>query len=334
METRTKVVTKKKVTSQQQPNLTKRIMLTLLKLVISGLLLFWALRKTNLEEVFLALSSAHLPLLGAASLVYLFSYYIRSRRWSVLLEAQDVFTTIPVLFKSYLISIFFGNFLPSTVGGDVVRAYDSWRLGASKSVAAATVFVDRFLGLVTLTIFAVGGLIFSPQLSSKLNVIYPWLVCGAIVLLLLCVLFWQYSHQLKKISAIAKPFSAKLQQLLDNIVSAFLTFGNHKDALIKAVSWSLVVQISVISHYYLIAKALGLTVPFHNFFVIIPVATLIMMLPVSINAIGLRENAFVFLLGLYNYGIARSEAVAFAWLAYAIVILQGIIGGILYGLRK
>ncbi|NER32087.1 MAG: flippase-like domain-containing protein, partial [Symploca sp. SIO1C4] len=139
----------------------KHLILTTTKCSVAVALLFWVLRKTNLTEIFLAAKDTNIPLLMAALFIYFLSYYIRSHRWRLLLRAQGVNASIPDLLKSYMVGIFFSNFLPSTLGGDAVRVYDAWQLGASKSRAVATVIVDRFLGLLGLMLFAVGSLLFA-----------------------------------------------------------------------------------------------------------------------------------------------------------------------------
>ena len=305
----------------------KQWILTAIKCSVSVVLLHWVLQKTDLREIFLALRSANLPLLMAALVVYFASYYIRAYRWRILLNAQKVDSSIPFLYQSYMVGIFFSNFLPSIVGGDVVRAYDVWRLGMSKSSALATVVVDRLLGLFGLILFAVSALLISPKLVTQLHLPSWWLFGVAVLPLSVWLL-------LRRRLALIRFGSRKLQHLLDRVTKAFGVFGNCKEALFKAFAWSLAVQITVILYYFLIEKALNISIPFGTFFLIVPLATLIMMLPVSINAIGLRESAFVFLLGAYGYGISSSEAIAFAWLAYGIVIIQGLLGGIIYALRQ
>ncbi|OLT59080.1 lysylphosphatidylglycerol synthase transmembrane domain-containing protein [Moorena bouillonii] len=313
----------------------KKFILTIIKCGVSIVLLYWVLRKTNLPDIFLAVSSAKIPMLIAAFVIYLASYYIRANRWRVLLLAQNVKATIPYLYKSYMVSIFFSNFLPSTIGGDAIRAYDAWRLGTSKSVALATVFLDRFLGLLGLMLFGLGALFFSQTLIAQLPLLNLWVMLGSAGIMLVVSMIFIPSQKISRvISKIQLPFWKHIQNKLINIIKAFLAFGNRKHALGMSMGLSLMVQISVIAHYYLISKALDLPVPLLSFFVIIPLVSLIMVLPVSINAIGLRENAFVFFFAAYGYNIARSEAIAFAWLAYGIVIIQGLLGGIVYALRK
>ena len=63
-----------------------------------------------------------------------------------------------------------------------------------------------------------------------------------------------------------------------------------------------------------------------------PLATVLLLFPVSINGIGAREAVFVFFLA--RYGIPTPEAIAFSWIAYGLVLVFGLAGGIVYALRR
>ena len=78
-------------------------------------------------------------------------------RWQLLLRAQDVRVPARTLLSSYLVAGFFNNFLPSTIGGDVVRIRDTARPAQSKTLATTVVFVDRALGLMGLVLVAALG---------------------------------------------------------------------------------------------------------------------------------------------------------------------------------
>ena len=90
----------------------------------------------------------------------------------------------------------------------------------------------------------------------------------------------------------------------------------------------MVLQLTVMVFYGVLGAALGFDVPSGHWFLIVPVAVLAMLAPVSVNAIGVREGIFAFLLA--SYGVPKSGAVAFAWLAYASVALQSMLGGAFY----
>jgi hypothetical protein len=116
------------------------------------------------------------------------------------------------------------------------------------------------------------------------------------------------------------------------MTTAFADFQGKKKTLFWAMMMSLILQLAVVVHYYLISLALDLPIPLVKFLVIVPISTFVMMIPISINAIGLRENVSVFFLTIYGATIPAS--IAFAWITYGMVVLLGILGGVIYAVRK
>ena len=315
----------------------KKRILVILKLASSTALLLWVIRNTDLSEVIQSLKEANIYFLIGAFIIYCGSYYLRTYRWQILLKTKGVKATNLYLYQSYMVGIFFSNFLPSIVGGDAIRIYDIWRLEPNKSISVSTVLVDRILGLIVLIAFASGVLLFSPQVNSVLKPSYSylWFLLG---IALFAVVLTKTFSPLRRLSdflnKIELPWWQKIKTKITNVLEAFISFSNYKFSLIKALAWSILVQIAVIAHYYLIAKALNFSTSFAIFFLVVPIATVIMMLPISINGIGLRENIFVFLLGTLSPGTSRIETIAFSWLAYGIIVILGLIGGIVHMLRK
>ena len=89
---------------------------------------------------------------------------------------------------------------------------------------------------------------------------------------------------------------------------------------------------NVIFHYFTIAYALNLHVSAFYFFLIVPVVTIVLMLPLFINGIGGRELVYIFLFG--QFGVARADAIAFSWISFGMVLIQGVIGGVMLGLGR
>ena len=311
----------------------KRFFFPVIKLSISVALIYWIIRGTELEEIWSAINSANLVLLFVAFLLHFVGFYISALRWRLLLKTQGVKSSIPFLIQSYMVSAFFSNLLPSIVGGDAFRVYDSWRLGNNKGDALAVVFVDRFLGLVALMLFALCGLLVVNQLTISLPLLPLWMGLGFLgMLLVIWIVFSPSANLLNWLQTIRLPGGKKLQNILNKIVTALLVFNGKKNSLINGLLLSILLQTNIVIHYFLIAKALDFDVSLINFFLIIPLAIFIMMLPISINGIGLRESVFVFFFSAF--GVVKYQAIAFAWLAYGLVILQGLLGGIVYALRR
>ncbi|MCA9925288.1 MAG: flippase-like domain-containing protein [Anaerolineales bacterium] len=307
----------------------KKLILNIFKFVISGGLIFWILRGTNLTEIFDAVRSANFWLVFIAFSMHLLGFTISAYRWRMLLRTRGSDTSILFLVESYIVGMFFNNFLPSTIGGDVYRAYDSWRLGQSKSSALAVVFVDRFLGLLALMLFAFIALLNANELTNSIPYLFVWVFLGVLSMSAFVWLIFMPPRWLPGLIAQLKlPFGKKIH----TIIEAFLAFRGQRQVLLKALALSALLQANVVVHYYLIARAMNLPIPLFSFFLIIPLTTVITMLPISVNGIGVRENAYAFFFAAF--AVTQPQAVAFAWIAYGMVVLQGVIGGIVYALRR
>ena len=117
----------------------RRWILAAVKWVVSGALICWILRGTSSGEVLAALSSANVPLVLLAISLDSVGCFLTASRWRGLLKAQGVDASMQFVLNSCLVGVFFNNILPSTIGGDAIRAYDCWRLGLSKAWALAIV---------------------------------------------------------------------------------------------------------------------------------------------------------------------------------------------------
>ena len=305
-----------------------------LKCAVSAALVLWILRGASLADIGAAVQGASGPLLLLAFSLNFVGYTIAVHRWRLLLRAQNVEVRFPALLQSYMVAIFFNNFLPSTIGGDAVRAVDSWRFGAGKGAAVAVLFVDRFLGMVALTAFAAAAMLVARTVTATLSLPYLWIVAGGAGMLTVVWAIFSPGNALTRClrRLAGHGITKRLHALSERIAAAFAPFRGRADALARALGLSLLLQTNVVLYYFVIARALGLPVPLLDFFLVVPLSLFVMMLPISINAIGIRENVFAFFLAMF--GVARSEAIAFAWIAYGMLAVQGMLGGIVYAFRR
>lgn len=262
-----------------------------LRLAVSAALVAWILHRTPFHEVGAAFRSADLRFVLLALALQLLDTLVSVRRWRLLIRARGGEAPFAGLVRAYFVGIFFNNLLPSTIGGDTVRVVHTARSGVGRAQALAIIFVDRFLGLLALLLFAVLGALASSRL--------PWTLAGAAVLGL----------------------------------AAGLLFLHRKlhwtwDVLARASGWSLLLQTSVVIGGWCLARALHVPIPLPYFFLIVPLALIVMMLPVSINAIGVRENVWAFFFAAF--GVPAALGVAVAWLSYGIVLVQALAGGAVY----
>jgi hypothetical protein len=294
----------------------------LFRLAVSAALIAWILRGTDLREVWATLRTADaryiLVAIGLIPLGYLSSVL----RWRLLLRAQGGDATLPFLFRSLMTGIFFNNFLPSTIGGDAIRAWDTARSGVGRAKALTIIMVDRFVGLLALLLFAALGLLGAGRLTERVPDLAFWVLgVGALMVTAAAVLF------LPRFGGEAARKSGGHGKLA-KVAEALFAFRGHGRTLAGAFFFSLCLQTAVVVNAWVIAQALRIDLGLAPFFVIIPFAVFIMMVPVSINGIGVRENVFVFFLAAL--GVAESSGLAFAWLEYCLLLLQALAGGLVY----
>ncbi|NJR57491.1 MAG: flippase-like domain-containing protein [Cyanobacteria bacterium CRU_2_1] len=311
----------------------KKLIQTSIKIAISAALIFWIVQGVEISEIFEIIGSASLPILLFSFLFKFLGYYISAIRWRILLRAQGADASILFLISSYFVGFFLNNILPSSIGGDVVRIYDSWRAGTNRPTAITVIFIDRFLGSLALLFLIFFTLLIPTQLPSALPISRLGIAISTIGMIGLCWLIFVAPRSLSNLIAkINLPFLQKLNTTFSKVADAFDTFQQQRGALINSLWLSIALQINVVIYHYFIAQSLHLSVPFYSFFITIPVYTLITTLPISINGIGVRENLFIFFFSLF--GVPRVESLAYSWLLYAILIIQGLLGGVVYALRR
>ncbi|MDQ7029134.1 MAG: lysylphosphatidylglycerol synthase transmembrane domain-containing protein [Ardenticatenia bacterium] len=272
------------------------------------------------------------PLAGAAGL-YMLTLLVRAVRWRILVGAQGVQVSTRRLAYLYFVGSFFNMVLPSGVGGDVVKVYELSRGGAGElshleARVTSSVIADRASGLVVLFIMGVAAM---PWVSGPLS---------APVLLGLSGL------TLGSVGAVVMLLSRQWRTWAEQHVPGFLWLIHRRGvrglyASLDAYSWPVVGRAALVSLLFngliiLVNVALGaafrLDVPLRYYLVFVPIISFLLVLPVSINGLGVRESGYVALFG--QVGVSQESALAMSLAFYAITLLAGLIGGLLYTLEN
>src|SRR6187401_754080 len=138
-------------------------LLWVVKIVVSAGLLYVLLSRVDLARLWKTARTASIPWLLAALGLYFAMVFVSAWRWGLLLRAQRIVVRLASLLRSYLVATFFNNFLPSNIGGDVVRVRDTAQAAGSKTRAATVVLVDRGIGLLGLVFVAAAGASILPK---------------------------------------------------------------------------------------------------------------------------------------------------------------------------
>ncbi len=161
-----------------------KTLLTLVKVLVSAGLVYWILRNSNLAEIWNSIRNANISLLIFAFCMFYAGYFITALRWKTLLHAQGVDAPLFYLVKSFMVAVFFNNFLPSTIGGDLMRMYDSYRMGGSKTGAVSVIFIDRLFGVTALLSYALIAILLSSAVRAQIPLLWFWValaIGGAMV---------------------------------------------------------------------------------------------------------------------------------------------------------
>ena len=295
-------------------------LVTIAKLVISAGLLSLLYSLFDLSESLQALNDIHLGYFVVAFCLFQATMVIRAYRWRALLDALEVRVPIYRLVYLYYVGVFFNTFLPSGFGGDAVKAYELARHTDRVSESIGTVFVDRLAGIVVLLVMGLLVWPFARGLLPAREGLFILLVSLVGVLAALA-LFWERLAE-RLLSLLPGKIGAKAMGLYRAVHAC----GTR--ALTKALAISVGFNVVLLLMNYALALALGVRIPIVFFVAFMPILSLSMLIP-SIGALGTREGAYVLLFG--PAGVSEPVAIAMSLAFYAVNVLTGVIGGLLYG---
>lgn len=311
----------------------KDLFIFILKLFISlSIIAFIILKKAPLSDIGDSLKGASLFWICLSFSLHALGLLISAYRWQILIHAQGDHVPLGFLAKSYLVGNFFNLFLPTRFGGDVVRIWDGSRYSRSLLKSSAIVLVERLSGIIILLFFALGVSLFRLDMAQRFPVIWISLCFGFLGLLAIVIFFLPFSTRLlEKIPE--KGILGKFKGKILEFRVVVLVYRQKKPAFLKALFWAFLLQVNVILHYYFVGKALRVGIPFFDYFIFIPIVLIILIIPITINGIGLREGLYIPIFALY--GATAPVAFSFSLIAdIAFAFIIGIAGGVIYALRK
>jgi uncharacterized protein (TIRG00374 family) len=295
-------------------------------------LLVYLLSRVEFSEVISALATADPLWLVLALAMLAIGKIIIGTRWRLLIEAQGLRIPLISLISSILTGIFFGSLLPTKIGGDAVRAYDVADKGnASITEGVGSVVIDRALGILGLALFSSFTLLIARG-TIELSGGYVGLVVVVLFIAIIAFGMLIYAPIADLVSQkLARHGLESFSSMIIELRKALNSMTESRKAISLGLLLSLILQVFIVIHYALLGESLGLAIPLSFYFVAVPIALLILILPASINGIGVREVIFVYLLG--QVSVAPADAIALSWLAFSMLLLQAVIGGVLFALR-
>jgi hypothetical protein len=296
-----------------------------LTLVVTGLCSAYLLWKIDLSRTVDVLADADPGYFLLAVALMVVTIWPMAWRWQWLLRARGVEDRLGWLTRAYFVSYAAGQILPTSVGGDAVRIFETARRHPGHGgTAAASVLLERALGgAATLALAALGFLL----AVGKYDVgAYLWIelvfVVGTIVAGVLV-----FSRRVRPLLARLRPLLAafRADRLAAELYSALHAYRRHAVLLLAVFTLTLGVQAVRVLAIWSSGKAVGVDLSPRPYYVMGPLLFLVMLVPFTINGLGVRESFFVSFLG--NLGVGADEAFAAGFVFFLVTIAMSLPGG-------
>lgn len=299
----------------------------IIRSAVSTALIVILFRRIRLHEIRVIIQSSDWLLLAFATGIMFARQVVAAVRWRIILDVSGI--RIPVIKLSYwyMTASFFNMFLPTVMGGDIVRIYALSKSSGDPPSSAASVLMERIMGFLALISIALIASIINPSLLENQRISYSII---SLILLFFLALFLLFHGGFSRrvVQFLSRRGFTRIAENLVHGYQALRVLINHRKVLILSFFISVLFQLFGILAIYLIGRSLGLEVSPCFYFVTVPVIWLLSMIPLSINGMGVREGAFVLLFGVA--GIAGAEALTMSILSFAQLIVIGLTGGFLY----
>jgi uncharacterized protein (TIRG00374 family) len=287
-------------------------------------LLIWLMRDefNQIKETLLA--SNFLFILIAICL-YNVTVSIISCRMRIVFEGENLNLSFRESIQLTYIGYFFNNFMPTAVGGDIVKAHYATQTNQQRMKSYASVLMDRLIGLYSFLIIAAIALVINWQtfrMPLARNMVFLFLGLGVIGFLIITN---------KTIEGIIQNFFSRIKmrrlgEKLGELYSIVHDYRNRLDVIGKALLLSICAHSIYFTVIYMFFRALGMDMGVGNVFMIMPVVTFISMFP-SLGGLGVREGAIV---ALFAPLTGKDNAFAASLLLLFLLFLVSFIGGVIY----
>jgi uncharacterized membrane protein YbhN (UPF0104 family) len=298
---------------------------SLFRVGCSVALFAFLLKSLSWDTLLTALVQVHYSMALVAFVVGAGGVALSAYQWRALLHIERIHCDLAHLIDLYLVGIAFSHFLPTSIGGDAVKALYVGRATGNHAGSTSAVIMCRVTGffamlLIALPILIIWHAYFTFDLAMGfilLALMMGVVIAGAVMLAILCpVLFkgkWA-RHAL---------FTRVMQ------VGHALSMGaSRPQAVGAAVVYGVIFWLVAILNCYCYALALHIAVPLYFYGVVVPLVALISFLPLSINGLGLRESAFVYALSTVH--VPAATALLLAFLLDMQALCFGLLGGCIY----
>ncbi|MEI8344944.1 MAG: lysylphosphatidylglycerol synthase transmembrane domain-containing protein [Candidatus Omnitrophota bacterium] len=304
---------------------------TLIRIGVSlffiGLLVYFM--KDDFSRIVGVIRNADKALIILSVVIYLSTVIVLAKRLQIILASSKIRVSLSDTIQLTFVGNFFNNFLPTAVGGDLVKAMCAARITKEPVQSFTSVLMDRIFGLFTFVLIPSVTILF---LAKGLD---PWVsvtIYSILAVSILCFFIMFNRGVARRLGFVEKLLSYKnIGGKIRKIYDELHIFKDRKAVVVQSMALSIVGQSVCIFVLYLMSVAMGADRDsLIHFFILVPVVHLISMTP-SLGGLGIRENAYIVFLK-NTIGVDRAAALSILYLG--LLFLMSLIGGIIYMIRQ
>ncbi len=297
-----------------------------LTLAVTGLCTAYILWKINVRETIDVLANAQLSYFFAAFAIMAVTVPPMAWRWQKLLAAKGIPDGVPWLTRAYFVAYTAGQILPTSVGGDAMRIFETTRRhpGNGGDVAGSVLLERALGGAATLVLAAVGFLLAIGRYDVGA---YLWLELAFVVgTLVLAVVFFSRAARgpLRRTVPVARRL--RVERPLRAVYEGIHGYRNHAWLMVGVFALTIVIQAFRVLAIWLAGKSVGVDLSPRPYYVMGPLLFLVMLVPFTINGLAVREAFFVSF--LTKLGVGADQAFATGFLFFLVTIALAIPGGV------
>ena len=293
-------------------------------LISAGLLAIVAL-SIDWGDVADRLSEASWALFALGTLLIVANVGLAAVRWQVLLNGAGLHPLLRVSARAYWIGLFANNLLPTGFGGDAVRAWIVAPRGAELARALTSVLVDRLTAFgVLIPIAWVGVVVGGDEIPGSVVVLLAVVTAASAIGALVAIALLRRRGLGRFLPAALRPWAAE-------VASTLRRYGAERERVAEVVALAVVFQFLIIAATWVLSESLDLGIDPELIAVVLPLVLFATVIPISIAGFGVREGAFVALLG--EAGVSSGDAVLLSLATVLSVAIASLPGGVLMVVR-
>ena len=299
-----------------------------IRLAISVLLILWLGWHLDLSALSQRLTTLDAFWVAMAFVTVFAAVLISAWKWGLILSTRGFALPYPRLLRHYFVGLFFNNVLPTTVGGDAVRAWETSKDTGETPEAVGSVVTERLIAGMALGVTALLGLPFMAFSARLLGLVGLFLVID--VALVALFLLPKVAEGI--VGKLVPPRLSGLHEAIHQAVQVVRATLKNRGLFLKVALYSVAFQILVAAVNACIFKAMGVPVTLAQCVIFTPMIFTVTMLPISLSGLGVREAAYWYFFA--QVGVSQADAVAASLVFFVIVGLSSLPGALLFSLKR